>query len=433
MRLYAGVGVVAAADAVAEWRELNLKTTPLESLVAARDGTNDSLTQTKLGSLGSLAMAPNANQAWADVLIGELFRDGVRVFCVAPGSRMRMPWRSPPSGTPPRASSCAWTSARTPLRRSPRQGRRRAAERAVITSSGTAVANLLPAAVERARPLAAPAAHRGQAARAERTGANQTIDQTKLRPCPSRPSRPRRTCPPGARPPAFGPRGERRCGSRGARPGPVHLNCQFRDPLGPVPAPWNPERDLRGLEGWESRVAPLSFAGGAAEGGGVHDGESRAAASDAAGVAALARLARSARRGVLVIAGGASDGAAAALAATELAAGLGWAVVADAASGVRGRGRPGGVLPARPERRPTSLCSASMRAFFKPDVIVQVNPRLTSKRVQTALEAAALDGGAAWAVVTPQERARGPRALRLAARLGGCGDGDGGAVDGARV
>ena len=87
MRLYAGVGVVAAADAVAEWRELNLKTTPLESLVAARDGTNDSLTQTKLGSLGSLAMAPNANQAWADVLIGELFRDGVRVFCVAPGSR----------------------------------------------------------------------------------------------------------------------------------------------------------------------------------------------------------------------------------------------------------------------------------------------------------------------------------------------------------
>jgi isochorismate synthase EntC len=37
MRLYAGVGVVAAADAVAEWRELNLKTTPLESLVAKKN------------------------------------------------------------------------------------------------------------------------------------------------------------------------------------------------------------------------------------------------------------------------------------------------------------------------------------------------------------------------------------------------------------
>ena len=35
MRLYAGVGVVAAADAVAG-EELNLKTTPLESLPSRR-------------------------------------------------------------------------------------------------------------------------------------------------------------------------------------------------------------------------------------------------------------------------------------------------------------------------------------------------------------------------------------------------------------
>jgi hypothetical protein len=41
MRLYAGVGVVAAADAVAEWRELNLKTTPLESLVAKKTKTRE--------------------------------------------------------------------------------------------------------------------------------------------------------------------------------------------------------------------------------------------------------------------------------------------------------------------------------------------------------------------------------------------------------
>ena len=112
---------------------------------------------------------------------------------------------------------------------------------------------------------------------------------------------------------------------------------------------------------------------------------------------------------MLVIAGGASDGAAAALAATELAAGLGWAVVADAASGVRaGGGDPAAFCPHVLNVADVSLCSASMRAFFKPDVIVQVNPRLTSKRVQTALEAAALDGGAAWAVVTPQEARADP-------------------------
>jgi isochorismate synthase/2-succinyl-5-enolpyruvyl-6-hydroxy-3-cyclohexene-1-carboxylate synthase/2-succinyl-6-hydroxy-2,4-cyclohexadiene-1-carboxylate synthase/O-succinylbenzoate synthase len=72
LSLYAGVGVVAAADSAAEWRELNLKTRPLEALLARRP---------------SLADAPNANQAWADLLVGELVRGGVKVFCVAPGSR----------------------------------------------------------------------------------------------------------------------------------------------------------------------------------------------------------------------------------------------------------------------------------------------------------------------------------------------------------
>ena len=140
MRLYAGVGVVAAADAVAEWRELNLKTTPLESLVAARDGTSRSLTQTKLGSLGSLAMAPNAARP-PDVLIGELFRDGVRVFCVAPARGARR-WRSPPSGTPPRASSCAWTKRGSLAFYELGVGKGAGAGggAAVITSSGTAVA-----------------------------------------------------------------------------------------------------------------------------------------------------------------------------------------------------------------------------------------------------------------------------------------------------
>ena len=412
MRLYAGVGVVAAADAVAEWRELNLKTTPLESLVAARDGTNDSLTQTKLGSLGSLAMAPNANQAWADVLIGELFRDGVRVFCVAPGSRSTPLALAAERHTAARVVVCVDERSLAFYALGVGKGAGAgAAGAAVITSSGTAVANLLPAAVEAAEsnsPLLLLTADRPPELRG--SGANQTIDQTKIFGSFARFEAD--LPPPGDGAPARVWATAANAATRvlrGARPGPVHLNCQFRDPLGPVPAPWNPERDLRGLEGWESRVAPLSFAGGAAEGGGVHDGESRAAASDAAGVAALARLARSARRGVLVIAGGASDGAAAALAATELAAGLGWAVVADAASGVRaGGGDPAAFCPHVLNVADVSLCSASMRAFFKPDVIVQVNPRLTSKRVQTALEAAALDGGAAWAVVTPQEARADP-------------------------
>jgi isochorismate synthase/2-succinyl-5-enolpyruvyl-6-hydroxy-3-cyclohexene-1-carboxylate synthase/2-succinyl-6-hydroxy-2,4-cyclohexadiene-1-carboxylate synthase/O-succinylbenzoate synthase len=102
MRLYAGVGVVAAADSNAEWRELNLKTKPLESLVGSLDGVVTELTKgtsgtqrkhpsgiepKTTGGTSRLATSLNPNQAWADLLIGELWRNGVSVFCVAPGSR----------------------------------------------------------------------------------------------------------------------------------------------------------------------------------------------------------------------------------------------------------------------------------------------------------------------------------------------------------
>ena len=126
---------------------------------------------------------------------------------------------------------------------------------------------------------------------------------------------------------------------------------------------------------------------------------------------------RSARRGLLVVAGGgtASD----ALAACEIAALLGWAVVADAASGLRVRGAEiggsssaprasswsaaGGVCPGLLDGLDLALCSPEFREWFDPDVIVQINPRITSKRVQTALERAAIDRRAAWAVATNRD------------------------------
>ena len=199
----------------------------------------------------------------------------------------------------------------------------------------------------------------------------------------------------------------------------MHINCQFRDPLGPVPFPWNQERDLRGLEGWELETTPFS-------GGGGDDLD--AVSMDANAVKALVKLIKSAKRGILIIAGGASDGAAAALAAADVASTLGWAVVADAASGIRtgadgATGTTGtthssngqnGWSPATTgcphvlNAFDVSLCSGEMREFFAPDVIVQLNNRVTSKRTQTALEAAALDFGARWAVVTPTEARADP-------------------------
>ena len=333
MRLYAGVGVVAAADAVAEWRELNLKTTP-SSCSSRRAGTNDSLTQTKLGSFGSLAMAPNANQAWADVLIGELFRDGVRVFCVAPGSRSTPLALAAERHTAARVVVCVDERSLAFYARRRQGAGAAAAGAAVITSSGTAVANLLPAAVEAAEsnsPLPLLTADRPPELRG--SGANQTIDQTKIF---GSFARFEADLPPLGDAPARGLATAANAATRvprGARPGPVHLNCQFRDPLGPVPAPWNPRSATYAV--WRGGIArprrpPRRRRGGRRR------GPRRRVPRRQRATRRVSRRWRdcvSARRGVLVIAGGASDGAAAALAATEmLAAGLGWAVVADAAS-----------------------------------------------------------------------------------------------------
>lgn len=204
MRLYAGVGVVAAADSNAEWRELNLKTKPLESLVGSLDGVVAELTKgtTELtkgpsgtqrkhpsgiepkttGGTSRLATSLNPNQAWADLLIGELWRNGVSVFCVAPGSR------STPLALAAEKHPCARVVVCVDERSLAfyalgvgKGAGSSSAGACVITSSGTAVANLLPAAVEASAsnaPLLLLTADRPPELRD--TGANQTIDQVKI-------------------------------------------------------------------------------------------------------------------------------------------------------------------------------------------------------------------------------------------------------------
>ena len=302
---------MAAADPAAEWRELNLKTRPLEALLAKRP---------------TLADAPNANQAWADLIVGELVRGGVGVFCVAPGSR----------STPLTLAAERHPTARVVVCIDERSlgfyalgnyGKGSGKAAAVITSSGTAVANLLPAAVEAhesCAPLLLLTADRPPELRD--TSANQTIDQVKIFGSYARFEVD--LAPPGDGSPARVAATAVATAVRhlhGPRPGPVHVNCQFRDPLGPSGAEWDVRRDLRGFDGWERTSAPFTS-------GAPHASSS----SSSEDLSELAALIRSARKGLLVVAGGgdASD----ALAAAELARTLGWAVVADAASGLRVKG-----------------------------------------------------------------------------------------------
>ena len=119
---------------------------------------------------------PRANRLWANLIVEELLRCGVEFFCVAPGSR----------STPLVAALAANEKARSLIHFDERGtafaalGYARATRRpaAWITTSGTAVANGLPAIVEAAIdgvPMILLTADRPPELR--QTGANQTIDQ----------------------------------------------------------------------------------------------------------------------------------------------------------------------------------------------------------------------------------------------------------------
>jgi 2-succinyl-5-enolpyruvyl-6-hydroxy-3-cyclohexene-1-carboxylate synthase len=192
---------------------------------------------------------PRANRLWAYLIVEELVRCGVDFFCVAPCSR----------STPLVAALAANEKARSLIHFDERGtafaalGYARATGRpaAWITTSGTAVANGLPAVVEAATdgaPMILLTADRPPELR--QTGANQTIDQPDIfgdyvrwrfdLPAPD-----------PAIDPAMVLTTIDQAAYRAARTpqGPVHLNLMFREPFLPegedalpAPSPWS-ERD----------------------------------------------------------------------------------------------------------------------------------------------------------------------------------------------
>jgi isochorismate synthase/2-succinyl-5-enolpyruvyl-6-hydroxy-3-cyclohexene-1-carboxylate synthase/2-succinyl-6-hydroxy-2,4-cyclohexadiene-1-carboxylate synthase/O-succinylbenzoate synthase len=215
----------------------------------------------------------------------------------------------------------------------------------------------------------------------------------------------------------------------------VHLNFQFREPLAPVKAPWSPSHFLRGLEAWQQSAEPYTAAvmnpglkadglssplllpqntgqlNGLGQSSGVALlGGGQPSAAAAAGAAAggpeftrVLQLLLQAQRGLVVIGEQVDSGAAAA--AVQLAGLLGWPVAADVLSGLRvgSSGSSGGgcsgssdgssgmavlhhldhVLLPPPAGSSSSSSSSSSGwwAELQPDVVLQVGPRVTSKRV----------------------------------------------------
>jgi 2-succinyl-5-enolpyruvyl-6-hydroxy-3-cyclohexene-1-carboxylate synthase len=241
------------------------------------------------GGAASGADTPILNVRWATALIGALVAGGVRDAVVAPGSR-----------SAPLALALDRSGIRLHVALDERAGSyfalglAKASRRpvAIVTTSGTAAANLHPAALEAFHgrvPLVLLTADRPPELRG--TGAPQTIDQIELFG-----SGVRWFCEVGA--PAPGEEARRYAASIGARAarvaagppaGPVHLNLAFREPLVPDPET---------LEAIAPRrlQAAAEDAGAAAEWAAL----SERVAPPPAHVARVAQALRGRRRGLLV-------------------------------------------------------------------------------------------------------------------------------------
>ncbi|MDE0234219.1 MAG: 2-succinyl-5-enolpyruvyl-6-hydroxy-3-cyclohexene-1-carboxylic-acid synthase [bacterium] len=284
---------------------------------------------------------PNPSVALAEVVVDELVRGGVTRFTVSPGSRSAALARA--AQDHPGAEVAVLIDERSAAYFAMGAGRVSGVPAAVITTSGSAVANLLPGVVEADAsgvPLILLTADRPSELR--NTGANQTIDQLELfgeavrwfweaGPAEDRPGSNAYWRASAARAVAEAQ------GWRG-RPGPVHLNLSFREPTAPV------------SDDGRSRAEPF---GSATEG--RPDGRPWITARRApeADLSFLEEVQR-ARRGVVVVGEGAEGSGVFA----RLAERLGWPLVAEALSGVR---------------RPPAISSyhhllAAFPAALKPDV-----------------------------------------------------------------
>lgn len=170
MSVYAGAGIVPGSTVQGEWSEIGYKLGVLSS----------TFTQSPL----TLQSLRTPNEAWAIAFVEELIRSGVTQFYVCPGSRS-----TPLTAALARAMrsnvgviDCVSThDERGAAFRALGYARATRRAAAVVTSSGTAVANLYPAIMEASMdgvPLILLTADRPYENRD--TGANQAVDQVKV-------------------------------------------------------------------------------------------------------------------------------------------------------------------------------------------------------------------------------------------------------------
>ncbi|WP_136686582.1 2-succinyl-5-enolpyruvyl-6-hydroxy-3-cyclohexene-1-carboxylic-acid synthase [Halorhabdus amylolytica] len=311
--------------------------------------------------------APNRNTLWAETLVDELAAAGVRTVVLAPGSRSTPLTVAFADHEDVEALSLLdeRSAGFFALGRSKRTGE----PTAVVTTSGTATANLHPAILEAdaARvPLIVLTADRPP--ELHDSGANQTMGQEDLY---GDAVRRYRTLPePAPRPRALRSlrvTASRAVGTtRGTPPGPVHLNVPFRKPLEPTPVEGDVPTDL-------AERAPLAVNGRDGPFVRVDQGRPELSGDELSRVASTLD---DAERG-LIVTGPANHPTPARDALAALARATGFPVLADPLSGHRFGHDPGEVVVCG--GYDSYLDAADAWRWPDPDVVLRFGASPTSK------------------------------------------------------
>ncbi len=306
---------------------------------------------------------PNLNYVWASLVVEELCRQGADYFCIAPGSRS-----SPLTvavATNPKAKSFIHYDERglgfyalgfvSALCR----------PAVVIVTSGTAVANLFPSVIEASKkklPLIVLTADRPPELR--KTGADQTIEQPGMFgeyvrwqmdcPCPDLNIKPAVV---------LTTIGQAVYRANGNPPGPVHLNCMFREPLSPSIKEKIPKDYFKELQPWLKEKNAYSQ---------YIPSEKSLSRHHLSQMAHM--INHQAKNGIIVV--GKLNTAEERTAVGEIAAKLNWPVFPDITSGLRlGRGE-GNVIAHFDQ----ILLSEKVMQRLAVDCVLHLGGRITSKR-----------------------------------------------------
>lgn len=310
----------------------------------------------------------NLNTVWAGLIIEELVRNDVTMFCMAPGSRCAP--LTVAVARHPKAHSVVHFDERGAAYHALGFARATGHPVAFVCTSGTAVANAMPAVVEASQshtPLILLTADRPPELLDVR--ANQAIDQTRIfgeymrwdtvLPCPDLAIPPRMV---------LTTIDHAVYRARRSPAGPVHINCMYREPLVSDTPDFGSLAHSTELADWFADATPFTTT--AIPATHIPDAELRE----------LAKLLDTVEHGLLVI--GELNTVAERQAAKALASALNWPTAPDVTSGLRFGEGGNPFLPYYDQ----ALLSKITQRLLSPSCVLHIGGPFVSKRLQKFVE-----------------------------------------------